>query len=192
MDRLPGDWLNLQGLAPARRFVCGYCGVDTASERGWVTQAGPGVEIRICPLCNRPSFFEGEQLQVPGSAPGASVERLPPDVQAVFEEARRCLAASAPTAAVLVLRKLLMHLAVDQGADEGGSFFDYIDYLANKGFVPPHGRGWVDHIRTKGNEANHQIVQMRPLDGEELLTFAEMLLRFIYEFPGRIPPAAGP
>jgi hypothetical protein len=53
--------------------------------------------------------------------------------------------------------------------------------------VPPNGRGWVDHIRTKGNEANHEIVLMSAEDALELISFSEMLLKFIYEFPSRVP-----
>lgn len=50
-----------------------------------------------------------------------------------------------------------MNIAVSQGADEGLRFVEYVEYLANSGFVPPNGRGWVDHIRKKGNEATHEI-----------------------------------
>jgi hypothetical protein len=50
----------------------------------------------------------------------------------------------------------------------------------------------VDHIRKKGNEANHEIALMTRVDAEELLSFSEMLLKFIYEFPSRIPGARGP
>jgi hypothetical protein len=57
------------------------------------------------------------------------------------------------------------------------------------GYVPPNGKGWVDHIRKKGNEATHEILLMSKTDAEELITFVEMLLKFIYEFPSRIPPA---
>lgn len=80
-----------------------------------------------------------------------------------------------------------MHIAVAQGAKEGESFLGYVTYLADKGFVPPNGRGWVDHIRAKGNEANHEIKLMTPEDSAELVGFVEMLLKFIYEFPNRIP-----
>ncbi len=59
--------------------------------------------------------------------------------------------------------------------------------MAAKGYVPPNGRGWVDHIRKKGNEANHEIRLMTKIDAEELVSFAEMLLKFIYEFPERVP-----
>ena len=98
------------------------------------------------------------------------------------------MAASSPTAAVLVCRKILMNVAVDKGAPEGDGFIQYVDYLDSKGYVPPDGRGWVDHIRKKSNEANHEIELMERNDAEELITFLAMLLKLIYEFPGKIPP----
>ena len=55
------------------------------------------------------------------------------------------------------------------------------------GFVPPNGRIWIDHIRNKGNEANHEIKLMVKQDAEELILFSEMLLKFIYEFPNKVP-----
>jgi Domain of unknown function (DUF4145) len=83
-----------------------------------------------------------------------------------------------------------MHIAVEQGASEGQTFVKYVDYLAAKGYVPPNGRAWVDHIRSKSNEANHEITQMSRADAEELLTFVGMLLKIVYEFPNRLPPSA--
>jgi len=45
---------------------------------------------------------------------------------------------------------------------------------------------WVDHIRKKGNEANHEIIIVEKDDATELLSFVEMLLKVIYEFPARM------
>ena len=83
-----------------------------------------------------------------------------------------------------------MSIAVAQGAPANKSFVSYVEYLAEKGYVPPNGRGWVDHIRKKGNEANHEIKLMAQPDAEELVSFTEMLLKFIYEFPSRVPQTA--
>jgi hypothetical protein len=80
-----------------------------------------------------------------------------------------------------------MNIAVGLGAPAGEPFMKYVEYLANKGYVPPNGKGWVDHIRKKGNEANHEITLMNKTDAEELIVFSEMLLKFIYEFPQRVP-----
>jgi len=55
------------------------------------------------------------------------------------------------------------------------------------GFVPPRGKPWVDYIRTRGNEANHETQIMAAEDSRTLIAFVEMLLRFIYEFPSLVP-----
>ncbi len=89
----------------------------------------------------------------------------------------------------MLCRKILMHIAVQQGAAENLKFIDYVDYLSTKNFVPPNGKHWVDHIRKKGNEANHEVALMSETDAKELIVFVEMLLKFIYEFPMMIPQA---
>lgn len=85
-----------------------------------------------------------------------------------------------------------MNIAVTQGAAAGLKFIEYVEYLANKGYVPPNGKGWVDHIRKKGNEATHEIKLMEFEDAIELISFSEMLLKFIYEFPARVPAPPPP
>lgn len=62
-----------------------------------------------------------------------------------------------------------------------------MEYLGDRGYVAPDARAWVDRVRERGNEANHEIVIMGENDAKELLDFIEMLLRFIYEFPSRLP-----
>ena len=182
------DWSNLSG-PPARQFACGFCGNLVSSSQGWFSGGGKSQEyIYVCPHCTRPTYF-GDAGQVPGVAPGNDVGNVPQDIDSLYKEARRCVAANAPTASVLAARKLLMHIAVEQGAKPGSNFVSYVEYLADNGYVPPNGRGWVDHIRKEGNEANHEIVRMSPEDASELITFIEMLLKFIYEFPSRIPGA---
>lgn len=186
MARLPGDWQNIQAV-PASGYLCGFCGLNVSSERGWQLTHDPNVNrIRICPSCNRPTFFQAGEKQVPGVAHGRPVPNVPAEIDGLYDEARKSAAAGAHTAAVLACRKLLMHIAVDHGAKPGLNFIEYVEYLANNGFVPPKGKGWVDHIRKKGNEANHEIVVMGPDASKDLLTFIEMLLTFLYDFPARI------
>lgn len=76
-----------------------------------------------------------------------------------------------------------MNVAVQKEAAEDLKFIDYVEYLSEKGYVPPDGKTWVDHIRQKGNEATHEIQLMGKKDAEDLIVFSEMLLKFIYEFP---------
>ncbi|MGM0825810.1 MAG: DUF4145 domain-containing protein [Pseudomonadota bacterium] len=185
------SWQKQSDL-PSFSYICGHCGNQVASNKGMqsidVFRNGYRGVLYICPHCAKPtSIIEGKQI--PDVAPGNPVDNVPDDVSHLYDEARVCVSASAYTASVLACRKLLMNISVQQGANEGLRFIEYINYLAENGYVPPNGRGWVDHIRKKGNEATHEIPQMTRDDAEELVLFSEMLLKFIYEFPARVPSA---
>ena len=78
-----------------------------------------------------------------------------------------------------------MNVAVEEGADANESFAAYVSWLADEGFVPAKGRSWVDRIREKGNEANHEIPDIDRTDAEDVLSFTEMLLKVNYEMPAR-------
>lgn len=171
------------------KFRCGFCGNVVASNKGYFSEDrvdGDSLAVYICPHCARPTFLHNG-FQSPQVAPGNIVQHLPQRIEALYNEARQCVAVSAYTASVLACRKLLMNIAVEQGAKHGLKFIQYVSYLAEHGFVPPNGRGWVDHIRKKGNEATHEINLMKSSDAEELIAFVEMLLKFVYEFPAKIP-----
>ena len=113
---------------------------------------------------------------------------VPKNVNDLYEEARRCAgAASAPTAAVLLCRKILMHIAVEKGAKAGDTFISYIDHLQTKNYIPPDSRHWVDYIRTRSNDANHDVAEFSAQDALALIELTEMMLRVIYEFPSKVP-----
>lgn len=157
------------------------------SDKGYYL-GGSTWRIYICPHCNKPTYFENDK-QYPPVVFGNRVQSLPSkEIESLYNEARRCTGVRAYTAAVLACRKLLMNIAVQKGADEGKRFIEYVEYLADRGYVPPNGKGWVDHIRKKGNEATHEIALMDEDDAKDLITFIEMLLKFIYEFPSKITP----
>jgi hypothetical protein len=147
--------------------------------------------ICLCSHCGRPTFFELDS-QTPGPPFGADVQHLPSDIEALYREARNCTRIAAYTAGAMACRKVLMNVAVDRGAPENQSFAVYVDFLDRNGWVPPNGKQWVNHIRTKGNEATHQILPISKADLEDLLVFVEMLLRVIFEFPKRLPAAGAP
>jgi hypothetical protein len=76
--------------------------------------------------------------------------------------------------------------------NQGLSFAEYVTHLEDGHWTPPGSNEWVDEIRKKGNEANHKIVIATPDDARQLIGFLEMLLRFIYEFPGKVKKGAAP
>lgn len=157
---------------------------------GWSNSSPAPFEARIsiCNHCLHPTYFFGP-FQIPGVPIGRPVKALAKDVETLYNEAPHSAGSGYFTAAILLCRKILKHIAVDQGAHTGLSFQGYVDYLANKGFIPPNCKPLVDHIRSKGNEANHEIVLMQENDANDLVSFLEMLLKFIYEFPAMSPSA---
>lgn len=176
-----------------RSFVCGYCGDKVSSDKGYAIQnkydnnySGKEGGLYICSNCNGVTFFTPEYKQIPGELFGGSVYSVPEKLDALYNEARKCISQNCYTAVVLICRKILMNIAVEQGAKENNKFIEYVNFLANEGFIPPSGKDWVDHIRKKGNEANHEVKLMDEKDAKDLIIFVEMLLKFIYEFPNMI------
>lgn len=181
-------WQTAQKLS-SRSFKCGYCGSPLASEMGWIAHDDTGRFhagfIYICHACTHPTFFDLEtNKQVPGVVFGNPIKDVPDkSITDLYEEARKCTGAGCYTAAILCCRKLLMHIAVSKGAKQSDTFASYVSYLADNHYVPPDAKDWVDHIRSKSNEANHEIMVMQKEDAEDLLSFIEMLLKVIFEFP---------
>ena len=140
-------------------YKCGYCGETTGVKVGYYNDSKEGC-IYICGGCNRPTFLEDRTRQTPAPILGNEVTHLPQIIDSLYQEARHCTQVESFTACVLVCRKILMHVAVEKQAPTNQSFLSYVEYLADNSYVPPDGKGWVDHIRTKSNEANHEIVLM--------------------------------
>lgn len=193
-------WQNVSGLK-SRSYTCGYCGASVASEKGWYgSTVVNGVSravayMYICHQCTRPTLFDDfdTETQSPGVVFGEPVSDIPDaDTERLYNEARACTGSGSYTAAVLCCRKLLMHVAVSLGASPGDPFINYVQYLADNHYVPPGAKGWIDHIRKKGNEANHEISLMQQSDAEELLAFVQMLLKVIYEFPASVQKKVSP
>lgn len=183
---------NQIGTHTSIKYTCGYCGQPLASEKGYfATRAdnnSVGAFIYICHHCSKPTFFDlSNGSQTPGASFGNDVSNIDDKgVLDLYDEARKSFSVNAFTASVLSCRKLLMHVAVSKGAAEGLKFIEYVEYLANNNYIPPDAKDWVDHIRSKGNEANHEITIMKKEDAEDLINFSEMLLKLVYEFPGNI------
>ena len=179
------SWFNVTTLA-SRAFVCGHCNKHVASDKGYISQAKyPGesrYEIYICSWCKSPNFFSSSGVQVPGVAPGNPVKGLPKDISLLYEETRQCMSVSSYTASVMLCRKILMHIAVEKDAEENKPFKYYVDYLKEKHYLPSDSEKWVNHIREKGNEANHEITICTKEDAQNLIRFVEMLTKFIYEY----------
>lgn len=185
-------WDKTQPVSESK-YTCGHCGLIVSSVRGYNNYGKDAkgssykiAHIAICPSCNLPTHFKGKS-QLPHPKVGESVTNIDdPSVANLYNEARSCTEVGAFTAAVLCCRKLLMNIAVSKGAEQGKSFAHYVTHLDDNRYFPPDAHEWVDRIRTIGNQANHEIKEVPKEDAVELLTFVEMLLRFIFEYPNKL------
>jgi Domain of unknown function (DUF4145) len=174
------DWNNLNQLH-SLSFVCGYCGDRVGSSHGYFHTVR-GANIYICTGCGLPTLFSSDG-QFPGAIIGRSVDKLPVDVERIYEEMRDSHKNGNYTAVQLLGRKMIMHLAVSSTkAKEGDTFVHYIDHLKAAGFVPPTAGKSIDSIRDLGNEKNHEIKLGSIEQSERILKFVELLLTFMFEY----------
>lgn len=170
-------------------LACGYCGEHVAPSKGYCISADSHAVAYIyqCPHCKNPIiYFIDADESIPGAMYGREVKSLPENIQLLYNECRTCYANQCYTAAQMIARTLLMHIAVEQGAEEGWSFVKYVNYLDDNGYIPPNGKKWVDYIRTSGNVANHEIVIKEKEETEKVITFLSTLLLVIYELPNAL------
>lgn len=196
--KIAGDYARWTGIQqmPSLDYVCWHCNTEISSNEGYrlvlphsmytstdssypdMLKAG----IYLCHRCGYPTFLlDGKQI--PGVPFGSSFEHVPDMVNDVYNEARDCYSVNAFTAVVLLCRKILMHIAVEQNADPDRSFKYYVDYLEDHHLITVTSQDWVDRIRKVGNEANHQLIQNTQEEAKYILTFTSMLLTTTYEYP---------
>lgn len=124
-------------------------------------------------------------------SPNIKPLRIPAGVHGVelaaWKEVRACLAMGASTAAVMMCRKLLFHVAAANGLPEkdskgrAPSFVEAVQHLIDEGLITPRMRPWVDRIKDVGNDANHEIAPVNAEVALDVATFTEQLLRLAYE-----------
>jgi len=167
-------------------YVCGYCGTKVSgavvARYDWEDSATNRYSNKwlLCTNCTKPSSKINNTVY-PGTPFGPTIQGLPSEVEASYNEARRCMEVNAYTAAELISRKILMHVAADKGAKEGESFVAYLTYLEEQGYVTPPMKGWVDLIRQHGNKSTHKLDSPEQKRARSTVMFTAELLRLVYE-----------
>lgn len=181
------SWSSLNDIGP-KSFICGFCGDKVASRQGYFNNSFSAIAtLYICSSCGWPTFFDTQSNQYPGPILGRNISHLPEDIKIVYNEIRDDIKNGSYTSAILLGRKLIMHLAVDVAkAPEGESFVKYINHLKTSGYVPPNSEKWLEYMKDMGNEKNHEIKIGEKEEAEKIIKFIEILLIFVYEFTKEI------
>lgn len=170
-------------------FVCWNCGKNIATNEGYIASYKDkygGINekpmIYICHQCSAPSIVDNERHLVLCPLPGKEIKHLPEDINSVYKEARACMSVSAYTAAIMLFRKIIMNMAVEEGAEEGNNFKYYLGYLCKEGLVHKKQTKQAEKVKDLGNDANHKIEYRTKEEAEMLFKFVEQFLITNYEF----------
>jgi Domain of unknown function (DUF4145) len=185
-------------------ITCGACGrpVNADVMAGWPQNTAPA-DARAaasratlwlqCPSCSEGSVKTRAGAVYPAAPAVRPLAHLPKSVERAWREAGLAHGAAAYTAAEMMCRKILMHMAVDNaGAQEGASFVTYVDALETAGYITTGLKSVVDQVRTRGNVANHDLPASSEQDSLTTLTITQHLLEAMYELPGMATPASQP
>ncbi|GAB2655140.1 hypothetical protein GCM10027088_36850 [Nocardia goodfellowii] len=135
----------------------------------------------------------------PAQKPLDTPSCLQGDELTAWIEVRSCLSVGATTAAVMLCRKLLYHVAVSHNLpakDKNGrapTYMEAVKHLESEGVITKHMRPWVDRIKDIGNEANHDLPAIPYSQAMDVAKFTRQLIHLAYELPAMVsPPLANP
>ncbi|MCV7091639.1 DUF4145 domain-containing protein [Mycobacterium interjectum] len=178
------------------RKPCAFCGGDQMIVVGR-TQPTAGVNQRPptrwlrCVSCYR-GHVDNDGTTSPGVRPFDIPDVLTGDDLAAWTEALGCLSVGANTAAVMMCRKLLFHIAVahklppKDGSGHAPTFAKALKHLEDEGVITKLMRPWVDKIKDVGNEANHEIPSTTSEQAMDVAEFTRQLIRLAYELPAMV------
>ena len=175
-------WRNLETIT-SFSFICWNCNEGVAPDKGYQTPNGNSKKrIYICHHCKAPNVFDANGKAILSPLPGREIKKLPENISNVYEEVRKCIQSNCFTGAVMLMRKIIMNIAVHEGAKKNKNFEEYVDYLCDKGIVHKKSKSKANSIRKLGNNANHEIENRTQEEAQNCFEFIELLLMANYEF----------
>ncbi|WP_261133050.1 DUF4145 domain-containing protein [Bacillus sp. Marseille-Q3570] len=187
---LQGEWRALEDIY-GQKYTCGHCNTETSAIGGYVLQRRDeqgfweeGSYLLVCTGCNFPTFLQADlSIQIPNPKVLSNVEHLPESLAKLFRETREAISSDLYNSTVLLCRKMLMNLAVQEGAEENKTFVFYVNYIEENAYITVKMKPWVDKIRRIGNTATHEIPDVSKEEAFVAFEFLVMLLKLAYEFP---------
>jgi hypothetical protein len=138
-----------------------------------------------CPQCHMPvsKGLDGKIIPPSLFLPFDDIRHLPEKIEKMYGECRKSFSNECYYSVIMVARSLMMHIAVDKGANTNLKFIEYVAYLKTNGFISEHEKMWVDKIRELGNRYIHKTDEATKADAERTIVFISQMLKNIYELP---------
>ncbi len=189
-----GHRRTIQDPASWASAVCPECGPSSFLIVG--SSQDETVRYLRCVTCRR-GLVLNRGVFSPGATRLQIVDGCPDDVAAAWAEVRADLAAGAWTSAVMMCRKILFHIAVEEGLpaqSESGrapTFKECLNRLRSEGLLTPRQEPWVQNIKDVGNQANHELDPISEEAANRVATFTRQLLVTAYEMPHKMKAVLG-
>jgi hypothetical protein len=186
--------LNKDDPSSWARLDCPFCGGTQMAVVARNNEA-PGqanyVEWLRCVNCLHAVVRNADELS-PTTRPFDLPNALEGEALAAWQEVRSCLSVGATTAAVMMCRKLLFHIAAEHGLPEkdakgrAPTFAEALDHLEAEGVFTTRMRPWVERIKDVGNEANHDLASISIDQAMDVARFTRQLINLAYELQAMI------
>lgn len=175
-------WKNSEPIR-TKSFICWNCNNLVAGSEGYDTYDYNLLKkIFLCPHCHAPNIYDLEGRTPISPLPGKDIKNLPENIKKVYDEIRICMQTNSFTAAIMLMRKIIMNIAVHEGAKENLKFIQYVDFLSENGIVHKKSKKKAESVKNLGNDANHEIETRTQEEAQNCLEFIELLLMANYEF----------
>jgi hypothetical protein len=169
------------GIDQVSSLICRNCGQGTVVvEEQWVGDH-PVRERMTGGMLSWRGFHWWPLPQAKKSAD------VPSDIADALAEAATALAAGCYRASAVMARRTLEAVTADQG-ESNGTLATRLAALSSKGVLQPTLGDWAKEVRLVGNTGAHfdPIDTVPKEDAEQLLSFVQELLRYLYELPAEL------
>ena len=125
------------------------------------------------------------------SPPGTDALAYTPENVALFFKEGMANTPRHPNAAGTMFRKTLETALKEKFPKYEGTLYQRIQKAADNGKLACDMAKWAHHIRHLGNAAAHEEEPFSEDDARDLLSFTDLLLRYLYTLPGMLDKARG-
>ena len=184
------------------RDDCPHCGVKSVAftvEKSVTFTVGPrkfSDRFVQCGHCGRGVLLmhddasAGDYVVAPSLPDTAAPAHAPDNVARYFVQGMENLTRNFD-AAGMMFRKALDTALTAKFPNIKGRLVDRIDEAAKQGAMTKNMADWAHQIRRLGNEAAHEEEPFSRQDAEELRSFTDLLLRYLFTLPGMLQAAQG-
>lgn len=171
--------------------VCGHCNNNISLKvYAYYHNEHTNQEVYFtgqCPFCGKPIIYDTlKKASIPYVSEFEEIKHLPQDIDVLYNEIKQSFSLGAYTCCVIAARTLMANIAVEQGAESGKSFVEYVNFLQENCLPIRTNNTWVDKIRQLGNNSTHKLVIANKEDATLSIKFIVAILKNVYEFPNSI------